>query len=291
VTYPITALPYGMRDVKLTRYTDASGSVLDTVSVDLPNMQTFSFSESEEYTELRGDDRVVAIRGKGAIVEWSIESGGMDFRAWEILTGGHVALYGLAPNRVWTLRKRATDARPYFRAEGRAISESGGDMHCVVYRCRANDTVEGEFADGDFFITSASGQGLPMLDEAFDLLYEMKQYETATALVTTPVTANPTAQAPPTSLATAAGAVPATQVNLTWVAAAGAVLATDYQVQFRPSFGDWADANVATSPAPTTTSATVQGLTTVTSYQFRVRAVTSANGASDWTAPAARTTA
>jgi hypothetical protein len=286
VTYPATSLPYGMRDVKLTRYTDASGSVLDTVSVDLPNMQTFSFSESEEYTELRGDDRVVAIRGQGAIVEWEIESGGIDFRAWEILTGGTVILTGITPNRVWTLRKKATDARPYFRAEGRAISESGGDMRCVVYRCRANDTVEGEFADGEFFVTSASGQGLPMLDDVFDLLYEMKQYETATALVTTPVTANPTQQLPPTSLAT--GTITATTVVLTWVVAAnGTPAATDYKVQRRTAFTDWVDATVS---SPLTTGATVTGLTTATAYQFRVRAVTVANGASDWAGPVAATT-
>lgn len=285
MTYPVTALPYGMRDVKLTRYTDASGSVLDSVSVDLPNMQTFSFSESEEYTELRGDDRVVAIRGQGAIVEWEIEAGGMDFRAWEILTGGTVILSGLSPNRVWTLRKRATDARPYFRAEGRSISESGGDMHCIVYRCRANDTVEGEFADGEFFVTSASGQGLPMLDEAFDLLYEMKQYETATALLTTP-TLNPALQDPPTTVA--AGSPTSTTVPLTWTAAlVGPPAAADYKVQRRTAFTDWIDATVS---SPTTTGATVTGLTTATQYQFRVRAVTSANGASVWSNTVTATT-
>lgn len=286
MTYPVTALPYGMRDVKLTRYTDASGSVLDTVSVDLPNMQTFSFSETEEYTELRGDDRVVAIRGKGALVEWSIEAGGMDFRAWEILTGGTVVLTGITPNRVWTLQKRATDARPYFRAEGRAISESGGDMHCVVYRCRANDKVEGGFADGEFFITSASGQGLPMLDEAFDLLYEMKQYETATALLTTP-TLNPVKQGAPSTLAI--GTPGTTTMPLTWVAATNVVpSASEYFVQRRTAFTDWINATVS---SPTTTGATVTGLTTATQYQFRVRAVTATNGASDWSNTATGTTA
>lgn len=285
---PLTALPYGMRDVKLTRYTDASGTILAATSVDLPNMQTFSFSEAEEYTELRGDDRVVAVRGQGALVEWEIEAGGIDFLAWEILTGGVVILSGIAPNRKWTLRKRSTDARPYFRAEGRAISDSGGDVHAIVYRCRANDTVEGEFADGEFFITSASGQGLPMLDELFDLLYDLVLNETAVLTPTTPV-ANPALQDPPTVLA--AGTPAATTMPLTWVAAAGAAAASDYQIQHRTAFGEWTDSVKAGSPTPTTTSATVQGLVTDTLYQFRVRAVTSANGASAWSNVASATTA
>jgi len=288
MTAPVTALPYGMRDVKLTRYTDASGTVLASESIDLPNMQTFSFSETEEYTELRGDDRVVAVRGQGAGVEWELEAGGIDFRAWEILTGGTVILTGIAPNRKWTLRKRATDSRPYFRAEGRALSDSGGDIHAVVYRCRANDTVEGEFADGEFFVTSASGQGLPLLDEAFDLLYDIVMNETATAIGTTPAP-NPSLQAPPTNLA--AGTATATTVPLTWTAAAnGTPAAADYQVQMRTAFSEWttvADANLSSR---TTTGATVTGLVTATSYQFRVRAVTTVNGASEWTAPVAKTT-
>ena len=186
-----TALPYGLRDVKFVRYTDASGSILDTATVDLPYAQTFAFSEKEEFQELRGDDRVVAIRGKGANVDWTLESGGISFAAWEILSGGHVTLTGLTPNRVWTMRKKSSDQRPYFRCEGQIISDSGGDLHGIVYRCRANDTVEGSFADGEFFITSAKGQGLPLLTEGFDLLYDFVQNETATPIPTIPV-ANPT---------------------------------------------------------------------------------------------------
>lgn len=282
-----TALPYGLRDIKLTRYTDASGTVLAAESVDLPNAQTMSFSESEDFTELRGDDRVVAIRGQGSQVEWELGAGGMDFRAWEILTGGTVILTGLAPNRKWTLRKRATDARPYFRVEGRVISESGGDIHCVIYRCRANDTVEGEFTDGEFFVTSASGQGLPMLDEAFDVLYDMVLNETAIPISLTP-TPNPTLQAPPTTLGS--GAATATTVPLTWVAAAGATDAENYEIQMRTAFADWALVPEAQQTAESTTGTTVTGLTASTQYQFRVRAVTAANGASDWTAPHSKTT-
>src|SRR5919197_1192222 len=281
-----TSLPYGVRDCKLTRYTDASGTILDTVSVDLPNMQTLSFSEAEEFTELRGDDRVVAIRGQGSLVEWELEAGGIDFYAWEILTGGTVAESGLTPNRVWTISKRSTATRPYFRIEGKSIADSGGDMHCISYRARARDTVEGEFADGEFFVTSASGQGLPLLDDVNDLIYRFQINETAAIISTTP-SANPAVQLPPTALAT--GTATTTTMPLTWTAAAnGSPAASDYKVQRRTAFGDWIDATVSSQ---TTTGATVTGLTTATQYQFRVRAVTSANGASDWTAPVTGTTA
>lgn len=187
-----TALPYGIRDCKLTPYTDAAGTVLGETSIDLPNMQTFSFSETEEFQELRGDDRVVTTRGQGAQVEWSLEAGGVDIRVWAILTGGSVTESGTTPNRVVTARKRSSDNRPFFRLEGQAISDSGGDVHAVVYRCRANSNIEGSFSDGEFFITSASGLGLPLMDEDFDLLYDFVQNETKVSIPTTP-TANPTA--------------------------------------------------------------------------------------------------
>lgn len=186
-----TALPYGIRDCKITPYTDAAGTVLGSTSTDLPNMQTFSFSETEEFQELRGDDRVVTTRGRGAQVEWSLEAGGVNLKVWALLTGGSVIESGTAGNRTVTVRKKSSDNRPFFKLEGQAISDSGGDVHAVVYRCRSNSNIEGSFGDGEFFITSASGIGLPLMDEDFDLLYDFIQNETKTAIGTTP-SPNPT---------------------------------------------------------------------------------------------------
>lgn len=190
-----TALPYGVRDCKITLYTDSAGTILGTASIDLPNMQTFSFSETEEFQELRGDDRVVTTRGQGAQVEWSLEAGGVALRVWAALTGGEVIESGVTPNRTVTVRKKSSDNRPFFRLEGQAISDSGGDVHAIVYRCRSNSNIEGSFSDGEFFITSASGLGLPLMDEDFDLLYDFVQNETRTAIPTTP-TPNPVAETP-----------------------------------------------------------------------------------------------
>jgi hypothetical protein len=190
-----TALPYGLRDVKLTPYTDPSGMVLSTNSLDLPNARTFSFSESEEFEQLRGDDRVVTTRGQGAMVEWELESGGLSLEIWKAMTGGQIIESGVAPNRQKIFRKRGRDSRPWFRIEGQAISDSGGDMHGIVYRCRVTEEMEGEFNDGEFFLTSGSGEGYPLLDDVDDILYDFVQNETATAIPTTGAS-NPTTAAP-----------------------------------------------------------------------------------------------
>lgn len=177
-------LPYGIRDVKLTKYTDGGGQTLGTTSVDLPNIQTLSFSEAEEFSELRGDDATIATRGQGATVDWELEAGGISFPAWAILTGGTVTTEGTTPNRKTLIQKKGTDARPYFRIDGQSISDSGGDLQCHLFRCKVNDTVEGEFADGEFFVTSASGKALPLL-QTNDWLYEFEQNETPVPLTAT----------------------------------------------------------------------------------------------------------
>lgn len=170
-------LPYGCRDVKL-RPIDAAGVV--GASVDLPVARTLSFSESEDFEELRGDDKVVAIRGKGPKIEWELESGGISLNAYKIMSGGTTTSSGVTPNEKLALKKKVTDARPYFQAEGQAISDSGGDFHVLLYKLRASDSLEGELSDGQFMLTSASGEGI---GNAADDLYEFSANETAVAIV------------------------------------------------------------------------------------------------------------
>lgn len=263
------SLPYGIRDCKLTPYLDAGGTILGTVSYDLPNMQTFSFSETEEFQELRGDDRIVTTRGQGAQVEWELESGGISIRCWAIFSGGQVIESGVAPNRSIILRKRGSDSRPYFRCEGQSISDSGGDIHTVVYRCRCNDTIEGEFADGEFFATNVSGLGLPLLDDSQDLLYDIIQNEAKTSIALTP-TPNPV----PSPQDVAVGALTATTAALSWRAVS---TATRYLVERAPSpYTAWVAQTSATGGEPTTNTTIITGLTASTAYKARVKAVTPA---------------
>ncbi len=276
MTAPVAdALPYGVRDCKLTPYTDSAGTVLSSTSLDLPNMQTLSFSESEEFQELRGDDRLITTRGQGARIDWSLEAGGISIKCWAILTGGTVIESGLTPNRVITLRKKGSDSRPFFRIDGQIISDSGGDVWVRIYRARCNDTIEGDFTDGEFFVTNVSGLGLPLNDDTNDLLYDIIQHETKVSISLTP-SANPL----PVPLNLAAGAksgtTPAITQTISWTAVNGA---TGYKTQKSINSGStWTATTV--QPAGAATTVTETGLSTGT-ILFRV-AATIGGVDSDW---------
>jgi hypothetical protein len=182
-----TTLPFGLRDVKLIAYPSLAATAFGTTPVDLPNSQTFSFTETEEYIELRGDDQLVTSHGQGASLDCDLESGGISTDAYKIINGGTVIESGVTPNQVKRYRKKVTDQRPLFTVVGQSISDSGGDLHAVVYRCRATGDIAGEFADGAFFIPSSAVTGFPCLvtglvdgNEILGTLYDFVQHETIT---------------------------------------------------------------------------------------------------------------
>jgi hypothetical protein len=180
---PAATYPFGLRDVKIYPFLDQQGTQLAEEGVDLPAAQTFSFADAEDYTDLRGDDELLATHGNGAQVNWTLEAGGISLAAWAILTGGQIIESGVAPNRTITLRKCSDDARPYFQVRGLIISDNGGDNVGVVYRAKCNGDISGQFGDGQFFVTSADGIGLPV--PGTKLLYDIIQHESRTFLSTT----------------------------------------------------------------------------------------------------------
>lgn len=177
---PENMLPYGLRDVKLTPMNSLTG-VYGTM-VDLPASRTFSFAESEDFEELRGDDIVQAEHGNGPLIDWDLEGGGMPLNALKVVAGGTVTDSGVTPSmkRVWL--KAGTDARPEFHVEGQAINDNGGDTHVVVFRCKATGDIGSEFAEGSFAMLSASGRGYPDQNHS-NKLWSIVQNETAAASV------------------------------------------------------------------------------------------------------------
>lgn len=177
-----TPLPYGLRDVKITPYT--TGETLGT-SIDLPNSRTFTFAESEDFEELRGDDGVVTVRGKGPSVDWDLEAGGVPLEAVRAMFGGTITESGVTPTQVKKYSKKGTDVRGYFKVEGQSISDSGGDFHAVLYKCRATKDLKGTMADGSFWLTGSSGRAIPLsaTNTNASALYDFIQNESATAIV------------------------------------------------------------------------------------------------------------
>ena len=104
------------------------------------------------------------------------------------LSGGTITDSGTTPNKKRVFRKLGRQSRPWNLFEGQVISDSGGDVHAILYRCRATEELEGEFSDGEFFLTSGSGQALPLLNDTMDVLYDIVQNETAVPIGTTALT-------------------------------------------------------------------------------------------------------
>jgi hypothetical protein len=181
MTLPNPSLPFGLRDVKLFPL-DADGT--RGTGVDLPVARTFTFTDTETFEDLAGDDTTVASHGAGPTVDWELEAGGMSFEAYKIMAGGTTTSSGTTPALMKVFSKLTTDQRPYFEVEGQAISDSGGDVHTVVYRCKANGDLEGSFANGAFALTAAKGKGYGNnVGDAPDFkLYEFTQNETVTAI-------------------------------------------------------------------------------------------------------------
>ena len=178
---PDPFLPYGLREVKLTPM--GAGGATPGTAIKLPIARTFEFADTEEFNQLRGDDGVAASHGNGTVVNWSLESGGISFEAYAAMAGGTVSTTGVTPNVVKTYSKKVTDARPYFKVRGRSLGDTGGDVHGLVYRCKATGDIGGSFGDGEFFLTSAEGEGYGSLEAGHtDKAYDFVGNETATPL-------------------------------------------------------------------------------------------------------------
>lgn len=270
MTAPVAdAFAYGVRDCKLTQYADDGGTVLGGSSVDLPYMQHLNFTEAEEFAELRGDDKLLTTRGKGSQVNWDIEAGGMNTASWAVITGGSVISTGLTPNRIIELRKRSTTQRPWFRVDGKIISDSGGDVLVRIYRCRANGNIQANFQDGTFQTSQIAGVGLPLLDDTNDLLYSIFRRETSTDLTLTP-DPNPVTIPVNLTAGTKTGSSPSISLPLTWSPVIGA---TGYKIESSTDStdgvdGTWAAATVGTS---TVANVTETGLSSGTKW-WRVNA-------------------
>jgi hypothetical protein len=145
--------PFGLRQVRLV-------NMAGTQYVDLEAAQTLTFRERIESAELSGNDGIQSVVAFSKAVEWSLEDGGISLEAYAMLTGRTMVTAGEAPNETHKVTGRAGDAAPYIKLYGKVISEdSAEDVHCYIYKAKCT-AIEGQFADGQFWVTKCSGIGI-----------------------------------------------------------------------------------------------------------------------------------
>ena len=60
--------------------------------------------------------------------------------------------------------RQGGDAYPKFFIAGKALSESGGDHHTVIYNAKATQ-ISGTHQDQEFWISNAEGTGIASINE------------------------------------------------------------------------------------------------------------------------------
>jgi hypothetical protein len=167
-----TIRAFGLRDVKITPL--PSGT-----QVDLPNAMTMTFVERLTSGELRGDDATQAVVAMTDAVEWELEAGAISLEAWAAMTGRTITLTGTTPNQVNTYTANAGDVYPYFKIYGKSVGDGADDVHVKINKAKCTGGIEGEFKDGEFWVTKCSGIAI---DPGATGIYDVVQNETATTL-------------------------------------------------------------------------------------------------------------
>ncbi len=142
--------PFGLREVKLVPLPSGTALSLDIA-------QTLAFKEKVKGGQLEGDDKIIDVVSYATSAEWELEKGGISLEAYALMTGRTAVTSGTTPNRVTTMTAAAQQTFPWFKIYGRAVGGAGDNTHCLLYKCKITDDIEGEFKNGEFFVTKCKG--------------------------------------------------------------------------------------------------------------------------------------
>lgn len=165
---------FGLREVKLVNAA--------AVVVSLNAAQTLTFKERVKGGELSGNDKTLSLAALSDAVEWELEEGGISMAAYALMTGRTAVLDTGevdVDDSTLTLTAAAQDTFPYFKIYGRSVGDAGDNVHVKIYKAKLTSGMEGQFADGEFFVTKCSGIAI---DDGSVGIYDIVHNETAAAL-------------------------------------------------------------------------------------------------------------
>lgn len=166
--------PFGVREIRV---------VVGATNVALAAGQTVEAHEVLASAEINGDDAVAAVHSYPIKVEGKLTAAGMPLYAYSLITGRTIATTGATPTRVSTMSVAQGDSFPYFKMFVRAVTEDGGDVWNVLYKCKLTDGQAGQFAFGEFRMTDLTFTAVPDSGNS-NKIWDIATHETAVSLPT-----------------------------------------------------------------------------------------------------------
>lgn len=166
-------MPFGLRQVRVS-------NMAGTLEEDFDAAQEFTFEPEWTTAKQRGNDRTVGSfahvsGGKGEFMD-----GKLSTTARAIVFGGTITQTGTSPNEQASMKWGGDGNMPYFKLQGKVMTESGGDLHIVIYKCMAVGGGNLEFKDGEFW--SPGFEFEAVYDDVAGCVWEEIAHETTTAL-------------------------------------------------------------------------------------------------------------
>lgn len=170
-TIPIV---YGLNDIKLTSFDGLT-------QVDLPEAVTLKFKERLRSAEAQGDDKLGGVVTVLDAIEWELEWSSLPLEALALMAGTTTSTTGVTPNQVKRLAHSGGARYPYFKIYGKSLGEGDDDVHCVIYKGKATDGLDGSLKYGEIAKPTVKGIGI---DDGTNGIYDWVQNETADDLPT-----------------------------------------------------------------------------------------------------------
>jgi hypothetical protein len=171
---------FGIDDAKISGITvDNATALTYETGIDVPGIQAIGMSPSYIEKDLKGDEKTLDYYTKLESIEWNFTHAKVDLAVLEIIMGGTLASGGTAPASTETLSLKGADIPGYFKLEGQVKYTDAGDLHLVLYKCKANK-VDIEFKNEEYAVISASGKAIPTIKD--DKVWDIVINETAVAI-------------------------------------------------------------------------------------------------------------
>lgn len=159
---PIThsSVVFDVNDCKVyPLLTDVAGaSPTYGAGVDVPGIASVTVNPNIVSAELKGDARVIAVRGRTDRLSFSGTYGKLSGDVMGIILGTSVTDSGTTPNQLATFRLKSPASLPYFKIEFQIldVEEGIGDLRVVLYKCK--------LTGGTLLGTSSDNFGQPTFD-------------------------------------------------------------------------------------------------------------------------------